>query len=526
MTDERKPPTDEQLEEEKIQKRIVKEAAAYPTKTSANGNGKITSNYIKKCLDAHELGLGLLYATLLKNKLVYNNSSAEWLAWQGHTWQRDLMQTAYAATEDVVDRLLQEHHTISGWIETAMKQKNQYRVDELTGRQRLIQKSVRKLREDKGRNACLKFSRTCRDPLAIRGDELDRDPMLLGCANGVLDLRTGECRPGRPQDFISKASPVEWKGLNEPAPRFQEWIHEVLSDDEDLVAFLARALGYSITGLVEEHVLIVLWGPEGRNGKGSLVELLSHVLGPLLGPIQPEMLLDQGRVRSSAGPSPDIMGLRGLRIAVGSETDENRRFSPARVKLLTGGDQLVGRHPHDKYEVRFSPSHTLLLLTNSRPSAPSHDAAFWSRILLVPFHLSFVDQPVSPHERRARKGIVEELKEEASGILAWLVRGSLEYQERGLDPPLAVRDATAQYRRNEDLLADWLEECCVLDPFAQTSASALFDSFRSWFEVNVSAKAEFKQRKFGQLMGKRFEKKQPRGRYEYVGIRLKAVDLC
>lgn len=503
----------------KVEARIAEEAAAYPAKSEANGNGKVTSHYIEQCLHANQLGLGLLYAALLRNHLIYNNSGAEWLRWAGHTWDRDVMQQAYAATEDVVDRLLEETVTVSAWIATAMQQKDNKRVAELSKRNELIYKRVASLREDRGRNACIKFARTCREPIAIRGDELDRHAMLLGCANGVVDLRTGEAQPGRPDQYISKASPVEWQGLNAPAPRFEAWLKEVLSDDEDLVAFLQRALGYAITGLIQEHILLVLWGG-GRNGKGTLVELIGHVLGPLAGPIQAEMLLDQGKARSSAGPSPDIMGLRGLRIAFASETDEDRRFSPARVKWLTGGDQLVGRHPHDKYEIRFNPTHTLILLTNHKPSAPDTDFAFWERVRLVPFKLAFVDrEPSAVNERRARKGVVEELKEEAPGILAWLVRGCLAYQIRGLVPPLAVREATADWQRAENEILDFLEDYCRRDDMVKTPATKLYQNFNNWFKANRSPKG-VSQTMFGRIMGKRFSRIRVEGIVYYVGLEL------
>lgn len=521
--------TDESREEQErirkeVEARIAEEAKAYPVNPEGNGNGKVSSQFIGQCLYANQLGMGVLYREMLRDKLLWNNSGNEWLVWCGHTWGHDIMQVAYAATEDVVDRLMEEIETIAGqitWIygHETDKEKVKGHVKELDQKRDLIYKRISSLREDRGRNACIKFARTCRDPLAIRGDELDQGAMLLGCANGVIDLRTGECRPGRPDQFISKASPVEWKGIKEPAPKFEAWIREVLSEDEDLVGFLQRALGYAITGLIQEHILLVLHGG-GRNGKGTLVELLSYVLGPLAGPIQAEMLLDQGRARSSAGPSPDIMGLRGLRVAFASETDENRKFSPARTKWLTGGDSLIGRHPHDKYEIRFIPTHTLILLTNHKPSAPDTDFAFWERVRLVPFKLAFVDrEPSAANERRARKGVVEELKEEAAGILAWLVRGCLAYQERGLDPPLAVKEATADWQKAENEILDFVEDYCKRDDMAKVQATVLYDNFNRWFKANRSRKG-VSQSMFGRIMGKRFGKKKMEGIVYYVGIEL------
>jgi putative DNA primase/helicase len=256
-----------------------------------------------------------------------------------------------------------------------------------------------------------------------------------------------------------------------------------------------------------------------------LTQILIHVLGQLAASIQAEILLDQKRPRSSAGPSPDIMGLKGLRLAFASETDEGQRFSPAKVKWLTGGGQLVGRNPHDKYEIRFIPTHTLILLTNHKPQAPADDFAFWERLHLVPFRLSFVNRnPLASTERRAQKDLVDQLKGEASGILAWLVRGCLIYQKRGLDPPKSIVEATAEYRRDEDLLAQFLEDECFIEDHAQVNATDLYDCFADWFERNIS-KNVMKQKRFGTMITRRFEKRRLSGSVQYFGLRLKPPNV-
>jgi len=213
------------------------------------------------------------------------------------------------------------------------------------------------------------------------------------------------------------------------------------------------------------------------------------------------------------------MALRGLRIAFASENDEGRRFSPSRVKWLSGGDTLVGRSPHDRYETHFTPTHTLILLTNHKPHAPADDFAFWERVHLIPFDLSFVNRkPVADNERPADKHLPEKLRAEASGILAWMVRGCLAWQDKGLDPPRIVRDATADYRREEDILGDFIDECCFLDPSAEIQSSKLYTAFCDWWEQNVSKKT-LSQKKFGKMMTKRF-KREKKGTYKYFGLDL------
>jgi putative DNA primase/helicase len=241
-------------------------------------------------------------------------------------------------------------------------------------------------------------------------------------------------------------------------------------------------------------------------------------MGPLSGPVPSELLLKQFHPRSSAAPSPDIMALRGKRLAWASETEEGRKLDLAKVKLLVGGDTLVGRDPHGKRMVSFSPTHTLFLLTNHRPRIAADDDAIWERVFLIPFTVSFVDNPVAPHQRPRDKKIFENLKMEASGILAWLVQGHLEWQENGLQPPTKVLVATKEYRQSEDHLQDFFDDCCILAPQARTKGGELYEAYKNWC-INNTLKP-FNGRIFGEKVKAKFTWKKS-GTIIYEGIGLK-----
>ena len=256
-----------------------------------------------------------------------------------------------------------------------------------------------------------------------------------------------------------------------------------------------------------------------------MIETLQRVLGPLASPVPAELLLDQGKVSNPAGPSPHLMALRGLRLAFCSETDQGRRFSAARVKWLSGGDSLTGRHPHDRTPTTFEPSHLLCLATNHKPRADASDFAFWSRLHLVDFALSYVERPTSAHERKIDKTLPERLQKEFPGILAWLVRGCLRWQAEGLNPPPAVLAATAEYRQSEDDLFAWIEEKCIEDKESIVTAKEAYQSFREWWTANISDKPP-SQKRFGDAMSRRgFQKDRggPGGSVRYVGLELKAI---
>lgn len=480
--------------------------------------------FVRECFDANRLGDGALFARLNRGKFLHNVTANEWYAWQGNHWAVDDLRTRYPAVEaTVVPRYQAEAGRLKEQRQKELTLKNHDLAGRLAKKCALYYARVKSLRDD-GVEKCLTWATKISDPLNIRAEEFDRDPWLLACNNGVLELRTGRFRPGRPDDKLTKAAPHVWQGPDTPAPIWEQFLIDTFGGDTELISYLQRAFGYGITGLTREHMFLVLLG-EGRNGKGTLVETLKYVLGGLSKPIQSELLLDQRSARSSSGPSPDIMALKGPRVVFASETDENRRFSPSKVKWLSGGDTLIGRNPHDKYETEFDPTHLLCLLTNHLPHAPGDDFAFWQRLHLVPFEFKFVDDPKAADERVRVKDLPEKLKAEAPGILAWLVRGCIEWQRQGLNPPAIVRSATEQARLSEDLIAEFVGACCY--PPEETSADArtqygmAYKAFFAWYTSNIAEEKYCpKKKKWGALMERHFKKKKTGEHIWFYGISL------
>ena len=202
----------------------------------------------------------------------------------------------------------------------------------------------------------------------------------------MIELNTGNFREGKPDEYIKTIAPIDWKGIDEPAPYWEKFIRDIFDNKKELIEYNQRLLGYCISGLTVEHIVVILWG-KGRNGKGTLFEVLKVILGDLIKPIQAEMLLRQPIPKNSASPSSDIMSLIGKRLVWASESDEGRQLDIGKVKWLSGGDTLTGRHPHGKREITFTPTHKLFLATNHKPHVPADEYAAWERISLIPFAL-------------------------------------------------------------------------------------------------------------------------------------------
>lgn len=474
--------------------------------TASDDGGAITPEYIKRCLWRQATGDGELYSRVHRGKFLHANNLNVWLTWDGHHWEDDLMHESLSAVDDVAEIYNTHAHSLPA-------QGNSDAIKDLF-------KRARSLRQPEGRSACLNFSRTVRGGLAIRGDELDTRPMLLACKNCVIDLETGRSRPGRPDDLLMRAANASYRGIDVDYSEWEAFLMECLQLQSTL-DFFRRLCGYAITGLSTEHILPILTGI-GRNGKGTTVEVLMYVLGSLAGPIQSSMLLDQGAVKNSSGPSPDVMELKGRRLVIASETDENRRFSGSMVKWYTGGDMLTGRNPYDKHSTTFIPTHTMFLMTNHLPHVSAEDYAFWKRVLRIRWDLCFVDgEPEQSTERRAIKGLKEKFMGMADAVLAWMVRGCLEYQQQGLCPPPEVLNATAEYRKEEDRLGEWLEARTERSVYEETESSLLYDDFKWYWFNNISKKSIPTHKKFGMDMTKRFPKHSNNlGLVVYKGIKL------
>ncbi len=504
---------------DKVNKRVEVEKSKGAGEEGGNDEGP-PLDFVRKCYMANEVGDSWLYNSVHRGRFVYNVITKCWMTWADPHWVDDHNDTTLASMEGVVDqylRLVTDYDERIGKADSAAESKK------LIGKKVSVLKRISsKLRGDAGRKKVLSCSRSNADPLTVHPRQLDQEPWLFPCANAVVDLRTGVSRPGRPEDYLTKASEIEWQGIDEPCPNWESFLSAILDDDQEVISFLGRVLGYAITGLNMERIFLVLFGKHGQNGKGTMLEILYHVLGRMAGPIQSEMLMSQKFSKSSSGPSPDLMALKARRLAWASETEEGQSFAAGRLKLFSGGDPLVGRGLNDKAQTTFMPSHTLLLLTNTLPHAPAHDNAFWERIKVIDFPFSFVRRkPSADHERQADPELLDKLKAESSGILAWLVRNCIAWQKQGLAPPEKVLNDSLKYRRTEDDLQDFIEQCCKVDkedPKLREPASAMYGRYKTWW-ADQSPARPMSSKKFGDIMSRKgFDRIKSNGKMQYVGI--------
>jgi putative DNA primase/helicase len=298
---------------------------------------------------------------------------------------------------------------------------------------------------------------------------LDRDPWTLVCPNGVVDLRTGALHEHSREALNTKSTAVPYDP-HAKAPRFEQFLHEIFPSEPELAPYVIRYLGYALTGSTQEQVFQVWYG-EGANGKSTLIETLVHVLGDYAQTMASDLLLERRGARDSGAASPDVARLRGVRLAAGVETKEGQRWNESLVKQLTGGDQIVARHLY-KEPIEFHTAAKLVLGVNHKPNVHGTDHGMWRRVALVSFKARF-DGTNADHS------LTDKLRAEASGILTMLVSACLEWQRIGLAPPQCVIDDVRAYREGQDVLGQFLRECCY-ESAGYANKASLYRAFSMW----------------------------------------------
>jgi P4 family phage/plasmid primase-like protien len=343
-------------------------------------------------------------------------------------------------------------------------------------------------------------------------EQWDADPWLLGTPGGVVDLRTGKVRPAKIEDYITKTTAVAPAPPEAGSPLWENFLDRIAGGNVELQGYLQRFAGYSSTGSIQEHAFAFGYGT-GANGKSVFINTLAWLLGDYAQTIPTEMLM----VSNTDRHPTELARLRGVRLAIGSETEDGKRWAESKIKSLTGGDRIPARYMRQDF-FEFDPQFKLFLIGNYKPALRGVDEAMRRRLHFVPFTVT-----IPPAERDPE--LPEKLRAEGAAILRWMIDGCLEWQRQGLNPPEIVRAATADYLTSEDAFGRWRDECAEPDPHAWESSGDLWSSWKRWAEHT----GEFvgNQRKFSEsllLHGLSPERQPGTGARGYRGLRLLRPD--
>jgi putative DNA primase/helicase len=371
--------------------------------------------------------------------LRYVRAQRRWYCWDGQRWRADETGEAERRMKAIVPALLRQ--AAEEKSEPHRKHLTQWALE--CSRARTLEASLRLT--------------TTEQAVAVTADIFDRDPWLLGVANGVLDLRTGELRAPRREDYITMQAPVAYDP-RAVAPRWSRFLADITREDPEAQQCLQRVAGYCLTGDAREQQWFFLYGP-GGNGKTCFVEVVRGMLGDYATAANFATFLARGHETIRE----DVARLEGARLVTALEPPENERFNEPLLKHITGGDMVTGRRQYQASR-EYRPTFKLLLAGNHKPQVWGTDEGWWRRIRTVPFLFTV------PPERRVKDYHRVLLAEEGPGILRWAMEGCLDWQRSGgLGEPASWALETAAYRHDEDVLGEFVDSCLHEAPGARVA---------------------------------------------------------
>ena len=436
-----------------------------------------------------DMGNAERFLDLFGEDFRYNYTDKTFLYWDGCRWAAD--QTG--AVERSADVSVEAMSAEAEWYE-----KN---GDEDAAK--AFRKHIKASRSNKSKTNMLK---EVQHNMPIMPFQLDKHKMAFNVPNGTLSLKSGQLVPAKRDYFITKFSPVEFTD-NADCPMWRRFLDDIFGGDKELIRYIQKAVGYSMTGDTSEQCVFFLYGT-GRNGKSTFLDVLREIFGDYVSNIQPETIMVKNSMGN--GINSDIARLKGARMVTTVEPNEGVRLNEGLIKQLTGDDAVTARKLYGN-EFEFKPEFKLWMATNHKPIIRGTDDGIWRRIHMIPFTVQI---PADKVDRQLKS----KLEREYPAILRWAVEGCLLWQREGLKQPRAVLDMTREYRREMDVISGFLDDRCEMGEGFSAKSSELYAAYSAWCESNTEFKMS--NTKFSVEMDKRFGKTKQRDGMYFSGVRL------
>lgn len=419
----------------------------------------------------------------------YSYTNKCWYFYDGKQWVTD--------TTGQIKRLLDK-------VVEEMKKEDVYVAEDVEEEEalKIFQKHIKASRSNRGKAAMLK---EVEHHLPISPDDFDRDKSAFNVQNGYINLVGGILNEHDRKKMFTKISNVEFTDKID-CPRWLDFLNEIFEYDQELIDFIQKAVGYSLSGSTREQCMFVLFG-NGRNGKSVFLDIINDILGTYATNIQPQTLMVK---QQSSGANSDIARLKGARLVTTTEPNDGVRLDEGLVKQLTGGDKVTARHLYGN-EFEFEPEFKIWMATNHKPIIRGTDDGIWRRLKMIPFQYQIPDKKVD-------KNLKHKLRKELPAILNWAVEGALKWQKDGLKNPRVVEEANKEYRTEMDVTELFVQECCDVDESYSIQAKVLYQTYKDWAKEN--GQYEMSNTKFGKEMGNKFGKHKTNGQIKYFGLML------
>ena len=432
----------------------------------------------------------------LINKVRYDHAHKRWHVWNGIRWEPDRTRNVYEILRTSLGFWLKGTQPGSAAAKTLMALKNLNKKESVLN------------------------SAASRPTFAMRGDEWDPYPHIIGCQNGLVNLETGYFLPGEhPEMLVTKSVRAKWDPTAE-CPLFLKFLAEIMAGDVEKQRYLLRVLGYMMFGHQAEQKFWLLTGA-GNNGKGVLTKTIAWVMGDYAA-FPPSTLYMQTRHGDtvSSAPRADLLDLQGLRFTPISEPPGGK-FNDELLKAHTGADPIRARNLNSPLFIEFPPTHTIFMSANKLPSIADTGKSMQRRVRVIWFTEDFSGA-------RADLTLEEKLRDEADGIFRLLVEAAVTWHEQGLEEPLSILEASQRYIEDNDPISEFCYDRCLVGPEYEDSAAILYNGYVEWCRANsVDLDDRMTSKAFGIELGLRFKKARKAAGMRYTGIRLKtAVEIA
>lgn len=436
-----------------------------------------------------DMGNAKRFLDLFGEDFRYNYTDKMFLYWDGCRWAADLTGAVERSADVSVEAMSAE----AEW----------YEQNDDEDAAKAFRKHIKASRSNKSKTNMLK---EVQHNMPVMPFQLDKHKMAFNVPNGTLSLKSGQLVPAKRDYFITKFSPIEYTD-NADCPLWQKFLGDVFGGDKDLIRYIQKAVGYSMTGDVSEQCVFFLYGT-GRNGKSTFLDVLREIFGEYVSNIQPETIMVKNGMGN--GINSDIARLKGARMVTTVEPNEGVRINEGLIKQLTGDDTVTARKLYGN-EFEFKPEFKLWMATNHKPVIRGTDDGIWRRIHMIPFTVQI---PADKVDRQLKS----KLEREYPAILRWAVEGCLLWQSEGLKQPKAVLDMVRDYRREMDVISGFLDDRCEMGEGFSAKSSELYAAYSAWCEANTEFKMS--NTKFSVEMEKRFSKvARMNGKY-FLGLKL------
>ena len=417
---------------------------------------------VQKWILEDERGLALLFSSLRGHEYVYDNTYKHWRQYKGGVWQLDKENRLYGRFADYLKPSV---------LAVANKLTKQILESDGNKKEKFEAQQKQVMAAGKSLNNAMPVQRVlslCRSFLSVTTDTLDNDPLLFNMRNGTYDFADATFRPHEPKELISKKSP-HFYSADATCPQWDDFLETIFQKDKELISFVRRVVGYSLTGLSDMQALLFCHGG-GGNGKSVFFSVLSSLIGDYYTNIPIDLLLAKDK---SGSDEYQLANLRGARCVVASEIPSGKRLNESQVKDMTGSDMINARVPYGM-PFSFLPSHTLWMFGNHKPVISGTDMGIWRRMHLIPFLYC-----VPPEKRKDTSIMMKGFEDEMPGIFNWAAEGYREYLQNGLNPPEIVRAATEEYKQDSNNFGQFLLEKCMKNT-GNTTSKILFKSYSDW----------------------------------------------